>query len=317
MAGYGLESTFGTAPAAPTKAWSFKGDKPVPRVEFATDEESLTGVQEEGSEAIPTRRWIEAEREFDARMDPLAYWLHRALGSIATTGTGPYVHTITNNGGEKPSVTEFWYDPLVGASKLETYPGLKVQRLTLRSVQGGAMSLTVSLIGKGAENDAGTIEVTATLPALNRDPKLGHSHITALTINSLDVKAINQELELVIEPKYNIQEEGGAGSLYVQQMECEGLAISVRVNFNHNANTKTLISQVLAQTGVPVAFTITRGAHSAVFNLYNVLLDDGAVTGQKAKLKKSFNGKAFYSVSDTKSMQAVVTNATAGTAYTA
>lgn len=311
MAGYAQEVTFGSGPAAPTKAWPFRGDKPTPRMEAVSDEDTLTGVQEAGSESIVVRRWVEASREMDARMDNLAYWLHKALGGIATTGSGPYVHTITNNGGEKNSVTEFWYDALATSGKLETYPGLKVQRLTLRSQVGGKMTLAVDLIGKGAENDAGTAEATATMAALNRDSVLAHSHISAFTIGGVDMKALLQELELVIEPQYNLQDEVGAGSLYVQQMECSGLVITCRFGLNWAAAPKALLDEILTQTAVAVACTITRSTHSAVLNLYNVFLDDASTTGQRAKMKKPLTGKAFYSVSDTKAIQAVVTNGTA------
>ncbi len=311
MAGWGLESTFGTAPAAPTKAWPFKGERPTARAEFATDEDTLTGVQEAGSESIPVRRWVEATREMDARMDNIAYWLHKALGGLSTTGVGPYVHTITNNGAEKQSITEFWYDPLVTSAKLETYPGLKPQRLTLRSQVGGKISLSVDLIGKGSEGTTGTAEATATMCALNRDAQLTHGHISAATVGGVDVKALLQEFELVIEPQYSINDEMGAGSLYVQQMECTGLVITTRLNLNYAAGPKGLIDKVLAQTSAPIALTITSSTHSAVLNLYNVMLDGGNPTGQKAKLKQALTGKAFYSVSDTKAIQAVVTNATA------
>lgn len=320
MVAWGLEAAFGTAPANTTNAlsWPVRTERPGIRVETANDEDTLTGVQETGSESLPVRRWIEMSGvEFDARFSNIAYWLHKVLGGISSTGSNdPYTHTITNNGAEKPSVTAFWYDPLVTATKIETFAGLKVQRLTLRSQVGGKVTIAVDLIGKGGDDPSGAVELVASMPAIVRDAPLTHSMISAFTMGGVDLKSLLQEFELVIEPQYSINDEYGAGSLYINSLECSGLNITCRVGLNYGAAPKALINSVLAQTGSPVVLTLAKDTYSATINLYNVFLEDGNPTGQRAKLKQSLNGRAYYSVSDSKAIQATVINGLPGTKYT-
>ncbi|MNX96049.1 hypothetical protein D3C86_1283500 [compost metagenome] len=280
-------------------------------MEAANDEDTKTGIQEMGSESVVVRRWLEATgREMDARMDNLAFWLYAALGKITTTGSAPYTHVIENNGGQKPSLTEFWRDELTPASKLEAYPGLKVQSLTIRSQEGGKILVQPELIGRGSDSNGGYFEVTASMPVLNRDNPLVHGKFTKFELGGYELKSVLQSFELVIAPQYDINSEYGADGVLVSQLECSGLTVTCNFGFNHDANTKALIEKVLTQTGVSLQAVITMGSHSATFDLPNIFLDDTAVTGGKAKLKKAFSGRAYYDLLGAKAIQATIVNGT-------
>ncbi|MNK46798.1 hypothetical protein D3C87_655890 [compost metagenome] len=317
LIGFAIESVFGTPPAAPTKAWPFRGDRPTPRMEAANDEDTKTGSQILGSESVVVRRWLEASGlEMDARVDNLAFWLYVALGGIATTGSSPtYTHVITNNGGEKPSLTAFFKDALTPAGKLEAYPGLKVRSLTIRSQEGAKVIVLPDLIGKGVDSNYGFTEVTASMAALNRDNPITHGKIDKLLIGGVDFKDVLRSFELVIAPQYSINDEYGANGLLIPQLECTGVQITTNVEFNHNDFTKAVFPSVLLQIGLPLEVNINMGAHSCKIKLPAVFLDDTAVTGGKAKLRKSFSGKAYEDLATAKAIEATVINATAS--YTA
>jgi hypothetical protein len=317
LIGFAIEDVFGTPPAAPTKAWPFRGDRPTPRMEAANDEDTKTGSQILGSESVVVRRWVEASGiEMDARMDALAFFLYATLGKITTTGAGtPYTHKIENNGGQKPSLTAFWRDELTPVGKLEAYSGLKIQRLTIRSQQGGKVLILPEFIGKGTNTDGGFSEVTAAMAALNRDLPLTHGKFTKVMVGAYDLKKVVQSTELVIEPQYSINDEFAADGDLIHDLECSGVLVTTNFNFNHTADTKALIEKVLTQTGVPIETTLTMGAHSYDLKLPNVFQDDAAVTGGKAKLKKSFSGKAYEDLATSQAIEATVINATAS--YTA
>jgi hypothetical protein len=286
-------------------------------MEAANDEDTKTGSQILGSESVVVRRWLEASGlEMDARVDNLAFWLYVTLGTIATTGSSPtYTHVITNNGGEKPSMTAFYRNALVDSGKLEAYPGLKVQSLTIRSQEGAKVIVLPDLIGKGVDSAGGFSEVTASMAALNRDNPITHGKIDKILLGGTDFKGALRSFELVIAPQYSIQDERGADGVLIQQLECTGVQITVSVEFNHNAASKTLIERVLAQTAAALELNIAMGTHSCNIKLPAVFLDDTAVTGGKAKLRKAFSGRAYEDLSTAKAIEATVINATAS--YTA
>lgn len=312
LIGFAIESSFGTAPAAPTKAWPFRGDRPVPRVEFVNDEDTKVGSQILGSESVPVRRWVEASGlEMDARLDNLAFWLYVTLGKVTTSGSSPnYTHVIENNGAEKPSLTAYYQDALLSAGKLRAYQGLKVQNLTIRSQEGGQVVVVPDLVGKGSEDANGYSEVTAAMAGLTRGNILTHAKISEFKLGGVDFKSVIRSFELSLAPQYDIQGERGAG-LYLPQMECQGMQITLNSEFNHNTGLESLIANVLSQTSVAASIVITDGTQSATIALPAVFLDDAAVTGGKGKLRKSFQGRAYEDIATAEAIKATVINSTA------
>ncbi|MNT05911.1 hypothetical protein D3C72_1405560 [compost metagenome] len=177
------------------------------------------------------------------------------------------------------------------------------------------MIVLPDLIGKGVDSDGGFTEVTASMAALNRDNPITHGKIDKLLLGGSDFKDVIRSFELVIAPQYSINDEYGANGLLIPQLECTGVQITTNVEFNHNAVSKALIQYVLSQASAHLELNINMGTHSCNIKLPAVFLDDTAVTGGKAKLRKSFSGRAYENLSIAKAIEATVVNATAS--YTA
>jgi hypothetical protein len=278
-------------------------------MDSVNDEENQRGVQEEGSDSIVTKRWVEGPLEFDANMDMLPFWLKHVLGSLVTAPAN--THTLTNNQADKPSLAVYWQDPLTTAAKLEAAGGIKVRKLDLAGSVGNKVTCTPDLYGKGAESDTGYSEVTATMPALNTDPTLASTHLSSLTIGGVELKQALKSWRLTIEPRMTPDEDFGHGSEYLQTLECHGLGISGDLELDLDANTKALVVNVLKQTSAAIVLVLTRGAHSATINLYKPFYTNAAAVGRKGKMKKPLSFKGYYSNSDAKAIQAVVVNGTA------
>lgn len=309
---FATEAVFGTPPAAPLKSWGFRGDKLVPGMDSVNDEDTQIGVQEEGSESIVTKRWVEGPIEYDANMDMLPFWLKHVLGTLATTGASPtYTHTLTNNQGEKPSLAAYWEGPLTPAGKLEAAGGLKLRKLDLASSVGNKVTCTPDFYGKGAETDTGYSEIAATMPGINTDPSLASTHVSSCTIGGVEVKSILKSWRLTLEPRMTPDEDFGHGSEFLQTLECHGLGISGDLELDLDATTKPLIVNVLKQTAAPIVLVLTRGAHSATISLFKPFYTNAAVVGRKGKLKKPLSFKGYYSHADAKAIQAVIVNGTA------
>lgn len=307
------ESTYGTqvASGTPDRRWPFRGNRPGIRVETADDSDSLTGVIEGGLKKVVTKRWMEASYDFDLRMDLLPFLLKAVMGSLSTSGAGPYVHTLTVNQGNTPAYDLFWSDANTTASKLEVFTGVKVKRVSIKGSAGGKITVTADLIGSGGHS-----EVTATAPSQNTDTIVPFSAVSAFTVGSTDYKAKLLDFEIVFE---SVLDEGAAltaGSVNLSELLRVDFKASGRFSVKWEENGLAgLMAAVEAQTAQAIVLTITSGAHSATFNVYASYLSDGNPDGQKAKLKQAIAFEGVYDTTATKKAQATVTNGTAGTAY--
>lgn len=303
------ESSFGTAATTPDKAWIFRGGRPAINVETVDNKDAQIGVYGNGTQTVIVGKSMSAAPEYDANMDNLAFYLRAILGTIGTTGAGPYVHTITETQGNSPSFTYYWKGPDTTSGKMERFTGCKVATLALSFSAGGKVILRPSIIGSGTHT-----EETVSAPAFNTDSLLSHAQVSAFTVNGTDYFGKLKDFELTIDRQIDQGAERVVGSTTLPSLDSTGIAISGRFTVNDEENDLAgLAALAEAKTLVPIVLTLTLGTASAVITLRKVALDSPGEDGGKGKQTRAVAFTGFYSPSDTETMRAVVTNST--TAY--
>lgn len=304
------EATFGTAAALPDKSWPFRGGRPKMNVQTVDNKDAHIGVYGEGTQNVVTGVSMSADPEYDANMDNLAFFLRSILGTIGTTGANPYVHTITETQGNSPSFTYYWRGPKTTATKLERFTGCKVSQLALSLTAGGKILVKPTILGSGVHT-----EEIVSAPALNTDSILSAAQLSAFTVNSVDYKAKLRDFSLLIDRKIDVAAESAPGSTTLPSLDSTGIAVSGSLTVLDDENDLLLLALLSeAKTLVPIALTITLGTASAVITIRKVALDSPGEDGGKGKQTRAVSFQGFYSVSDSETMRAVVTNTTA--AYT-
>lgn len=300
------ESAYGTAASTPDKAWEFEGDPPTVAVQTVNNADAHTGTYEEGTQERIVGKQTGWGPTLNANMDNLAFHLKAIMGTISTTGAGPYIHTLTVKQGNTDSFTLYGRGPKTTGGKLERLTGCKVAQLALSITAGGKVTLRPTWIGSGDRT-----EQTATAPALNTDAILSGAQVSAFTVNGTNYLTALRDFELTLDRKLNPDAEKVAGSVTLPSLDSQGFAIAGRMTLNDEESDLSGIAALAeAKTAVPIVLTLTLGSHSAVITVYAAYLDSPGESGGKGKVTRSVSFVGRYSVSDTKAMQAVITNGT-------
>lgn len=241
----GKESTFGT---------SVSTTLTIPCVSIDLDESpttvypALMDTEAEESEAI-----IVSSRGDGSISLPAAYMnaglgmlLEAALGSIATTGAGPYTHTATTDK-DLPSYT---IEAVRGDSgNSQVFTGMRCNTFELSADAQGLGELSVAWLGKGS----GARGSTGTIPALAGAPyRVLGAHGGTLSFNSVTYKIksarfrVNNKLKEIAE--YGDTEPG--------DVMIDGMReISLEVTFFERADTLHAAFQAGTQAALSLAFT--------------------------------------------------------------
>lgn len=301
------EASFGTAAALPDKAWAFRGGRPQINVQTVDNKDAQIGAYGEGTQTTPVRVSMTANPEYDATMDNLAFFLRSILGSISTTGAGPYVHTITETQGDSPSFSWYWRGPKTTAGKMERFTGCKTSQLSIGASAGGRVILRPTIIGSGVHT-----EQTVSAPALNADPILSAAQLSAFTVNGQDYKPVLKDWEINIDRQIQQDGEFVQGSTTVGGLPSAGIAVSGRFTVNDEENDLAGIAALAeAKTLVAIVLTLALGTTNVPITIRKVALDSPGEDGGKGKQSRAVSFSGFYSPSDSETIRAVVTNNTA------
>lgn len=329
------ETTFGTAVTTLDKGYPVRADRPVYNYENVNDQDTLIGQLENGITSIVTKITATQSVEMDARLDAIAAYGKFALGKVATSGVGPYTHTLTvgTSAAELalPSFTHCWFDAFNSSGKWWVLAGSKVQRMTIRGEAGGKITMSLDIMS-GKPVDATTyaqVETTISNPTISTESILAMARVSSFKIaGGADIKDKLKSFEFVFENVFDDAAEMAAGSLMVPAMERIGFNVSGSFTLKADAAAQatTLLDTYMApsatagslgqQTGAKLELIINGGTsgHSATVTVYRAMLTDGSIGGQRAKLEKPINFTGMYSTADTKAADIVVVNAV--TAYT-
>lgn len=313
------ETGYGVAQAAPTKSWPFKGDRPAMKLKAVDDSDTLTGGMLLGLSSGVGNIQMTAKFTFDFRWDTLAYFLQFALGSVATTGAAdPYTHTFTNIAGDVPSFTLYWQDANTTATKLEQFPGCKVEQLVISGKGGDKWTIEVTIVGQGVHS-----EVVAAMPALNIDPpepfsmtsewNVGGTITWATGVIAAGTSYLQKLLDASVTFKnvFDTKNAFVAGQTYLGSCQRTQLEVTGKATHRWDENALaagTILNLVETQTPDTLTLAVVNATHSATFNFAKVYLDDGSVKGDKTTLTKPFTWKAFYDAVAGHDLQAIVLN---------
>jgi hypothetical protein len=331
------ETTYGTAVVTLDKSYPVRADRPVINVETVNDQDTLIGVLENGLQSIVTKVTATQTIEMDARLDALATFGKFGFGKLATTGAGPYTHTITvgTTAAERalPSFTHIFQDAFNASGKAWQFPGTKVSRMTIAGEAGGKVTMSVDLIsGKPVLAASGAQdEQTLSLPAflgLAVDPILAMARVSTFSIAGTSLLNQLKSFEFVFENVFDEAAEMAAGSFMVPAMERTGFNVSGSFTLKADASAAVFSTIDTYMTKIDTATTLgiqtlpeiiiaigggTSG-HSATITIRAAALADGSVAGQRGKLEKPITFTGMYDPVDGEAARLVVINAQ--TAYT-
>jgi hypothetical protein len=331
------ETTYGTAVVTLDKSYPVRADRPVINVETVNDQDTLIGVLENGLQSIVTKVTATQAIEMDARLDAIAAFGKFGFGKLATTGAGPYTHTITvgTTAAELalPSFTHVFQDAFNAAGKAWQFPGTKVSRLTIAGEAGGKVTMSVDVIsGKPVNATTGAQdEQTLTIPAflgLAVDPILAMARVSTFTIAGASFLNQLKSFEFVFENVFDEAAEMAAGSIMVPSMERTGFNVSGSFTLKADASvavfsmidtymTKISTATTLGLQTLPEIILAIGGGtsgHSVTITVRAAALADGSVAGQRGKLEKPITFTGMYAPGSTEAARMVVINAQ--TAYT-
>lgn len=143
LAGIAKQAAKGSAAAAPTFGYGVRGGS-VAQISVEQELEDLTSAKRIAPSV--TRTAVATGQDFTTRAFPgsLGLWLLGALGSVATTGAGPYVHTITP-ADDLPYMTLFGK---LGAS-IFSVEDAKIDELVLSWTESQPLEVALTALGCG------------------------------------------------------------------------------------------------------------------------------------------------------------------------
>ena len=227
-----------------------------------------------------------------------------AMGSLTTTGAGPYTHTVKTARALGSASGEAQRG---GSSNAEEFYGLKVRKLTAEVQANGIGTLELDLIGMQSQNTRGA-GTSLTVPALLR--VLG-SHVGTLGFNSNNF--VISRAKLVIDNKVVRVEE--CGSIYSTEPE-RSATPSYTLEVELYSRNNTLWTEHLAGTKANATLTITNGTESIAITLYNACLLEAPSTpldASNAMVKTTAVFTGMWDPTGTNyGLQVVVTNSNSG-----
>ena len=152
---YATESVYGT-PVAVTRG--------IPHVDYSVTEKvaaieskSVTPGKLTPMPAGRGQKWVEASLSYELAPQGLGFWAVPILGAVSTSGTNPYVHTITPGLTEREkSKTVEINVPAVGTSEAWKIAGAFLTKASMACKVGEIATVDVDVYGKAVTRAAAT-----------------------------------------------------------------------------------------------------------------------------------------------------------------
>ena len=264
---FGEESTAGTAVSRTVAA-------PVLSVDFQQKRESDTlkhllgsGSTRNPTSMIDVRKTTTGTVELDAYYagGVLGLLLKHALGSLTTTGAGPYTHTYALSAALPNGLTVAVERGSTGAD--EVHAGCKINRLVISQNFGEPMKVSAEFVGMSTASRTG--DSPAALTALASRFVVKHHHCGQLSFNSVDYKL--KSFTLTIDNKIVRQEELGALTSS-EPVFSDMQEVTLQVTIAGTSNT--LNAAHLAATASNAVLAFTDSPRSLTFTLHTAQVTD-------------------------------------------
>jgi hypothetical protein len=197
----------------------------------------------------------------------LGLLLKHALGSVSTTGSGPYAHAVSLAAALPNPLTIAVERGTSGAD--DVLAGCMINRLTLSCAKGETMRARVDFIGMSAA--ARTTSTPSALTSLASTYLIKHTHAGVLAFNSVNYTL--KSIEIVIDNKLaRVDQLGSANS---DQPAITGhQEITIRATLSGTSNT--LQAAHRAQTSSDVSITFSDSPRSLAIVGHNATIREYA-----------------------------------------
>ena len=222
--GVAKQTAKGTFPTVAKYVNPFTGGSAGP--ERVVDRLSETDNNLDPGSAYLVRGGAAGSPEFYVRPKSFPAWARAGLGVNATTGAGPYVHTMDTNTGSLPYMSFF---KMLGATLYERYEDCLVNSISVRSEAGQALVCTVNFLGLSVTRSA---TEWATTPALENEAPWFY-HEATVTLGG-GVKTNVRSFEITLENNVT-QQQTDAITLYDAVPGTRNLTFSFDMIFDSSA----------------------------------------------------------------------------------
>ena len=295
--GFGFEVTEGT-PVASTHFVEGVTESIQDEREF---EEVQTIRSNSTRDVVQLKAWSAGDVEAVSNYQDLAHWFYMMLGSVDTTGVGPYTHTLPASTGiaDRPAVTvEVERD---NDTQTWRYPGCILNTLTITQGLDGSGRVTGNF--KGRSSSTGT-STTPTFPDF--DVVLPTQATVSFDGGSTTFDATQFELTI----SYPTDDPFVLGSATFGATQDPSDVLSVTLSVEALFDGMTEYNNFDGSTDVDVQLVMnTGGDEVATINLNNTRMTQGTphLDGRQ-RLTTTYNLTSYFDTTATENIQAVIVN---------
>ena len=176
------------------------------------------------------------------------YWL---MGTVATTGTDPYTHAISNNN----TVPSFSVEYVIDSDHSHKFLGCKLDSLEVTLTQGQPVSANLSWVAM-----THSIDTTPGSPTSRSTVPYEFHQMSTLTVNGVsylaDVRQATISMSNGLERDYALSSRD-AQSITEGVRECT-------MNLEIRADDETLMNLLKNRTDFSISFVLTRGSNDTI-----------------------------------------------------
>lgn len=176
------------------------------------------------------------------------YWL---MGTVATTGTDPYTHAISNNN----TVPSFSVEYVIDSDHSHKFLGCKLDSLEVTLTQGQPVSANLSWVAM-----THSIDTTPGSPTSRSTVPYEFHQMSTLTVNGVsylaDVRQATISMSNGLERDYALSSRD-AQSITEGIRECT-------MNLEIRADDETLMNLLKSRTDFSISFVLTRGSNDTI-----------------------------------------------------
>lgn len=275
------EVTWGVTPATP----QMKNIRGVTGESLGASIEQIKSAelnpQRSVSDAKPGQKKVEGDVNFELGIHGMVSMISRLFGSVSTTGTGPYIHTISV-GTEPKSITmeKFFGD----ISRGFVLRGLKPNSGSFTANPEGAVTGSIGFLGKTFEATTAKLDLTPT--------ELSHGMYDGIRATAT-IDGIAEDFQAFsLNYTNNLKDYRSVGSDLSTSITAGLFDVSGTFTIAYNNNT--LINKAIAGTRLNIVITFTNSVHSIVFKIPAALLNGNVIpvagSQEQVNLEFGFDG---------------------------
>lgn len=298
------ETTYGTR-VAPTRFLPFLKESLGLEIDYIESKSYRAGRKTKQLRR-PGGQRVAGDIEMELAPQGLGLWLKHCLGSVTSTGAGPYVHTFTPGGLVGLSMTvQIVRTDQTGIARPFDYSGLKVQSWEMGAQVGEIATLKTTLYG--TTEDTGQSIASASYPANWLPFTFVEGSLTvggtATPVKSFSLKGDNG----LLVDRYRLQASGANKSLEPQEASVRDYSGTLEADFT----SLTAYNRFVNQTAAALVITLAQASGHQLVITSNVEFDGTTpkAEGIGSEIAQSLPFVGVSATGDSNVMTIAVTNA--------